>query len=208
MCKRTILLKAFTGLALLAPLVLSGCGASNPYDYGDPASSGFGYGLSGSSALNSSTGTTTVAYGASPYGTAPDGTVTPVPVASAVTPGTSASVLPSISPSPSPSGSQGLKAEVTHIRNGLIFGLGTCKATVQITNPDTVDETGTLTVTFTQEGKPTSHVQSQAVSLKAGATQTIVFSDKKWSIDGATAAITTDPIITPTSTASSSSTVN
>ena len=85
-----------------------------------------------------------------------------------------------------------LSASVVKIKNGSFLGMGKCVATVEVMNSSQQQLSGTLTVTFTNKGKPTKNVKTQQVTVGPGESQTFTFEDKKWSTDNATAEVTTD----------------
>jgi outer membrane lipoprotein SlyB len=157
-----MLKKTLVGSILLASLALAGCGAS-PTMVDDPYADDPGY---------SDPGYTDPGYTDPGYG-------------GGTTPGYT---------DPSVGGGYGaeLSASVIKVKNGKIMGLGKCVATVEVMNPSQQQMSGTLTVTFTNKGKPTANVQTKQITLAAGESQTFDFEDKKWSTDNATAEITTD----------------
>jgi hypothetical protein len=169
MLKKNILSKTLVGSVLLASLALAGCGAS-PTMVDDPYADDPGY---------SDPGYTDPGYTDPGYG-------------GGTTPGYT---------DPSVGGGYGaeLSASVIKIKNGSFLGMGKCVATVEVMNPSQQQLTGTLSVTFTNKGKPVkAGAQTQQVTLAAGESQTFTFEDKKWSTDNATAEITTDtPIAQP-----------
>lgn len=177
MMKRNLVSKALVGSMMLASLALAGCGGgSNPAGIDDPyaadTSSQYSdpsYGAGTGTATTGTTGgygTTTGGYGSTTGGYGTTGST----------------------------GAMGgeLSANVTKTKNGSFLGMGKFVATVEVNNPSQTQLTGTLTVTFTNKGKPTANVQTQSVTVAPGETQTLTFTDKKWSTDGATVEVTTD----------------
>ena len=173
MLNRKFIAKAVLGTLTLATLGLTGCGSSTPAGIDDPYLNDPGY---------TDPGYTDPGYGTTPapgytdpgYGTTPG---------TGVTPGLGYGAE--------------LSASVIKIKNGSFMGIGKCVATVEVMNPSQQQLTGTLTVTFTNGGKPTKNIQTKSVTIGPGESQTFTFEDKKWSTDNATAEITTD---TPVST--------
>lgn len=90
---------------------------------------------------------------------------------------------------------QELTASVEVVKKG--FLLGKTKVKVTVSNPATVPQTGTLTVTFTKKGSPTKHVKTESVSLSAGETKTMDFEGARIGTDGATAEVVTDAPMAP-----------
>jgi hypothetical protein len=169
MLNRKFIAKAFVGSLTLASLALAGCGASpaaveDPYLEDPSYTDPYAPGTDPNAGGQYGGGTTTPGYGTEPgYGT---------------TPGL---------------GMGGeLSASVIKVKNGSFMGIGKCKVTVEVMNPSQQQLSGTLTVTFTNGGKPTKNVISQQVTLAGGESSTSDFEDKKWSTDNATAEITTD----------------
>lgn len=84
----------------------------------------------------------------------------------------------------------GLVAAVTKAKNGIVFGMGKFKATVEVSNPTGVTKTGTLVVTFTNKGEAVEGSPiRQELTLEAGEKQTFDFEDKHWKTDGVEAEI-------------------
>lgn len=178
MLNRKFIAKTLLGSLTLASLALTGCGASgNPAGVDDPYANDPGYtdpSQTGGYTDPSQTGgygNTTGGYGNNTGGSGYSGTT-----GGGYNTGMGGE----------------LTASVTKVKNGVIFGIGTCKATVEVMNPTQQSLSGTLTVTFTNGGKPTSHVETKQVTVGPGESQTLDFSDKKWSTDNATAEITTN----------------
>lgn len=180
MTKRNLVSKALVGSMMLASLALAGCGGgSNPAGINDPyandtssqysdPSYGAGTGTTGGyGTTTGGYGSTTGSYGSTTGGYGSTGT-------------TGAAM-----------GGE-LIATVTKQKNGSFLGMGKFVATVEVNNPSQAQLSGTLTVTFTNKGKPTANVQTQSITVAPGETRTLTFEDKKWSTDGVTAEITTD----------------
>ncbi len=84
----------------------------------------------------------------------------------------------------------GLVAAVIKTKNGIVFGMGKFKTTVEVTNPTGATKSGTLVVTFTNKGEPVEGSPiKQELTLDAGETQTFDFEDKHWKTDGVEADI-------------------
>jgi hypothetical protein len=84
-----------------------------------------------------------------------------------------------------------LSAEVVAQKNGVLFGMGTFKCTVQVTNNSDADHTGLLKVTFMNKDKPSSTDPAlQLVTIPAHGSQSFDFEDKKWSTDNVTVEVT------------------
>lgn len=85
---------------------------------------------------------------------------------------------------------QPLAAFVTMKKNGAVMGLGSYKCSVVVINPDDVEHTGTLVVTF-KKGTADSATApiSQSVTLAAHASQSFDFSDPKWTTNNVEATI-------------------
>lgn len=78
----------------------------------------------------------------------------------------------------------GLTAAVTSKKNGVVFGMGKFKATVEIANPTAATKSGTVTVTFLNKGNPVEGgVVEEQVTLDAGEKTTLTFENKKWTTD-------------------------
>lgn len=169
MMKRNVVSKTLVGTLLLASLALAGCGSSTPAGVEDPyledPSMQDPYAGGGMTDPNYTGGTTTPGYN--------NGT----------TPG--AGTMPAL-------GGE-LSASVVKIKNGSFMGIGKCVATVEVMNPSQQTLSGTLSVTFTNKGKPVkSGPQTKEVTVGPGESQTFTFEDKKWSTDNATAEVTTN----------------
>lgn len=79
----------------------------------------------------------------------------------------------------------GLVAGVVKTKNGIVFGMGKFKATVEVANPTGATKTGTLVVTFTNRGEAVEGSPiKQELTLDAGEKQTFEFEDKHWKTDG------------------------
>lgn len=162
MLKRNVISKTLVGSLLLASLALAGCGSAAPGAIEDPYLEDPGYTDPGYGG-----GVTDPGYG----GTTPGyGGVT----------------------DPGMGYGNELTASVVKIKNGSFMGIGKCVATVEVMNPGQQQLSGTLTVTFTNGGKPTKNIKTQQVTVGPGESQTFTFEDKKWSTDNATAEVTTD----------------
>ena len=173
MLKKNIISKTLVGSVLLASLALAGCGSA-PTMVDDPYAEDPGYSDPG----YTDPGYTDPGYTDPGYG-------------GGTTPGYN---------DPSIGGGYGaeLSASVIKIKNGSFLGMGKCVATVEVMNPSQQQLSGTLSVTFTNKGKPVkAGPQTQQVTIGPGESQTFTFEDKKWSTDNATAEVTTD---TPVST--------
>jgi hypothetical protein len=169
MMKRNVISKTLVGSLLLASLALTGCGSAAPGAIEDPYLEDPGY-----TDPAYGGGTTTPGYTDPGYG------------------GNTGGVT-----DPGMGYGNELTASVIKIKNGSFMGAGKCVATVEVMNPGQQQLSGTLTVTFTNKGKPTKNVTSQQVTIGPGESQTFTFEDKKWSTDNATAEVTTDtPVAT------------
>lgn len=86
-----------------------------------------------------------------------------------------------------------LTASVIKKKNGTLFGMGKFTCTIEVSNPSSVQKSGTLTVTF-KNGKKTSKTApiTQSVSLSPNETKTFDFVDKKWTTDAVECEVTTD----------------
>jgi hypothetical protein len=83
-----------------------------------------------------------------------------------------------------------LTARVAAARNGLLLGLGTFRATIVVDNPTSERRSGILVVTFTRNGRPVEGEPfRQPVALDAGGTETFEVTDRRWTTDGARAAV-------------------
>lgn len=131
-------------------------------------------------------------YGAAPA--APGGAYGAPATGPAAMAGTSAYGAPTAAAATAPANLQDLTADITTKKGGL-FHKFSC--TVEVTNPNSVARTGTITVTFTHNGKPESGSppQTQQVSVPANGTMTYDFKDNKYHLlkEDATVSITTDP---------------
>lgn len=79
----------------------------------------------------------------------------------------------------------GLVADVVSTKNGIVFGMGKFKASVEVSNPTGGPKSGTLVVTFTNKGEAVEGSPiRQELTLDAGEKQTLEFEDKHWSTDG------------------------
>jgi hypothetical protein len=156
--------KAILGTLTLATLALTGCGSAAPGAIEDPYLEDPGYADPG----YTDPGTTAPGYTDPGY---------------ANNPGTTA---------PGFAAGGELSASVVKIKNGSFLGMGKCIATVEVMNSSQQQLSGTLTVTFTNKGKPTKNIKTQQVTVGPGESQTFTFEDKKWSTDNATAEVTTD----------------
>jgi hypothetical protein len=172
--KRNLISKTLVGSVLLASLALAGCGGSTPASVDDPSLSDPSLGNQYGAGTDPSAG-----YGSTPTTGSTYGNQTSFGGGSTF--GTGAAT-----------GGE-LSATVIKTKNGSFMGLGKFVATVEVNNPSQQSMSGTLTVTFTNKSKPTAHVETKKITVAPGETQTLTFEDKKWSTDGATAEITTDP---------------
>ena len=78
----------------------------------------------------------------------------------------------------------GLVADVVSKKNGIVFGMGKFKATVEVSNPTAATKSGTLVVTFTNKGEPVEGSPiRQELTLEAGESETFTFEDKHWATD-------------------------
>jgi hypothetical protein len=162
MFQRNTLVKALAGSLMLASLALTGCGSAAAPTVPDDT------------------------YGADAGYADPGTGMTP---ATGALPGTTGT-LPATGNLGMGATSAQLTANLTVLKKG--FLLGKTKVKVDVSNPSTQQLSGTLTVTFTKKGKPTSTVKTQAVSLAGGASQSFEFDGKMIGTDGATCDITTD----------------
>ena len=116
----------------------------------------------------------------------------PAPLPSDPTPQPSTPSLPSPNPTtPTNPGAQ-LQAVVASVKNGSLFGMGTLRVEVKITNPTQYSLSGEVTVSFTNGGKPSNEVASERVTLMPNETVTRYFENGKWTLDGATVTVKTD----------------
>ncbi|MDB5096282.1 MAG: hypothetical protein JWM80_703 [Cyanobacteria bacterium RYN_339] len=84
-----------------------------------------------------------------------------------------------------------LSAEVVAQKNGVLFGMGTFKATVQVTNNSDTVQTGMLKVTFMNKDKPSpTDPTLQVVTIPAHVSLSFDFEDKKWSTDNVVTEVT------------------
>ena len=131
-------------------------------------------------------------YGTDPTQTAPIGTDPSTSVGTNPYAGTTGTT-----PTTSSVPLQDLTATVTSKKNGTLFGIGTLKATIEVSNPNSVARTGTLTVTWLNGGKPgVTAAVTQQVSLGPNETQSLDFSDKSWRDDDVSVSITSDAATT------------
>ena len=87
-----------------------------------------------------------------------------------------------------------LTASVVKKKNGTLFGMGKFTCTVEVSNPSSVQRTGTLTVTFMNGSKSSKTAPiTESVSLGPNETRTFDFVDKKWSTDSVNVEIVSDP---------------
>ena len=83
-------------------------------------------------------------------------------------------------------------------KNGVLFGMGKFKCTVDVENPSSVPRYGTLTVTFQNGGKPAkSAPEIRHLTLVAGETRTYEFEDTRWTTDDVAIEVTTKPYVDP-----------
>jgi hypothetical protein len=130
---------------------------------------------SGANAMSVPAATQPVATGISPMAATAD--------AGASTPAAPAETLADIT------------ASVTHKKNGVLFGMGTFKCTVEVNNPSSVGRSGTLTVTFLNNGKPSkTPAEVRPLALKAGETRSYDFEDKRWTTDDVQVEVKTNPV--------------
>ena len=175
MFKREAVLKVLAAAVVAASL--TGCGGGSPAGveeewedtgagYTDPATGGYGTGTTGTGTGQYGTGTGTgTGYGTGTTGGYGGGMAM----------------------------GGDLTASVVKKKNGFLFGMGKFTCTVEVSNPSSVQKTGTLTVTF-KNGSKTSKTApiSQSVSLGPNETKTFDFTDKKWTTDAVDVEVTTD----------------
>lgn len=78
----------------------------------------------------------------------------------------------------------GLTAAVLLKKNGVVFGMGKFKTTIEIANPTGATKSGTVSVTFLNKGEAVKGgLVEQDVTLDAGEKVTLNFEDKHWSTD-------------------------
>lgn len=83
-----------------------------------------------------------------------------------------------------------LTAEVTAQKNGVLFGIGTFKCTVTVTNNSDAEQTGMLKVSFMNKDKPSAQDPTlQLVTIPAHGTRDFDFSDSHWSTDNVVAEV-------------------
>lgn len=126
-------------------------------------------------------------------GPADDPNATPPP-ATQPTPGASASPAPTVAPTPTPvpTPPPQLQASQKQFKKQLLGWFEKPWVEVMVTNPGNVQISGTVKVSFTDDGKPTGDDQSKQVTLGAAETQTLKFSAKKGNPDAATIEVETD----------------
>lgn len=181
MFKREAMLKVLTAAVIAASL--TGCGGGSPAgveedwddtgSYGtDPAGGyGAGTGAAGTGQYGGTTGGATGGYGGATggYGGATGGYGGGMATGGDLT------------------------ASVLKKKNGVFLGMGKFKCTVEVSNPSSVQKTGTLTVTFKNGSKASKTAPiTESVSLGPNETKTFDYEDKKWSTDNVDVEITTD----------------
>lgn len=92
-----------------------------------------------------------------------------------------------------------LQAVIEEVKNGSFFGMGTLMVKVKVSNPTPYALSGEVTVSFTNGGKPTTHVASDRVSLSPNEYVYKYFENGKWVLDGATVTVKTDAPLANTS---------
>jgi hypothetical protein len=85
-----------------------------------------------------------------------------------------------------------LVARVVKVRNGLLFGLGTCRVTVEVSNSAMQPASGNLKVTFLRGNTPAGTPIIKSISLGGGGSSLYEFEDKKWLTNTARAEIEAD----------------
>ncbi len=124
-----------------------------------------------------------------------DPNATPPPATNPTpTPGATPSATPSAEPSVPvvPTPAPQLQASQKEFKKQLLGWFGKPWVEVMVTNPSNVSLTGTVKVSFTDEGDPTGDDQSKQVTLGAAETQTLKFTATKSNPDAATITVETE----------------
>ena len=109
---------------------------------------------------------------ADPTGIAPSAVL---PLAAATAPAPAAAPAPTL---------ENITATLGTKKNGVLFGMGKFKCTVDVSNPSSVGRSGTLTVTFLNNGKPSKTApEVRPLALQPNETRHYEFEDKRWSTD-------------------------
>lgn len=88
-----------------------------------------------------------------------------------------------------------ITATVTAKKNGVLFGMGKFKCTVEVNNPSSMGRSGTLTVTFLNKGAPSkTEPEVRPLALKAGETKSYDFEDARWTTDDVQVEVKTNPL--------------
>jgi hypothetical protein len=83
-----------------------------------------------------------------------------------------------------------ITAEIVDQKNGVLFGMGAYKCTVQVTNNSATPKSGLLKLTFMNGTKFSKTAPAvQLVTLAPNETQTLPFVDKLWSTDSAVVSV-------------------
>jgi hypothetical protein len=155
-------------MVTLAVLAVSGCGKSAATQVHASIAA-----ENGANAMAAPVQTAPVATGVMPMAAADTGASTPAPV------GTVADIT----------------ATVTAKKNGVLFGLGKFKCTVEVNNPSSMGRSGTLTVTFLNKGNPSKTApEVRPLALKAGETKSYDFEDARWTTDDVQVEVKTNPL--------------
>lgn len=213
---------AYSMIVAFAAVLLSGCGAANPYGYdaygygADPYGSAYGadysassYGSDyGSSSYGSDYGSS---YGSDPYGgTGGYGTGTTGAAGTyggnygengasygddaVLQGGKPGAERPTATP-PVAAEAPALSAWVVDVKEpGLLGKLGGGKivAKVEIENPTDRTLSGKLRVRFLDNGDPTGVIQTRKVTLRPKEKQVLTFTAEAWRLDDAEATVETD----------------
>lgn len=128
-------------------------------------------------------------------GPADDPNVTPPPATQPPSsPGATPSAAPSVAPTPTPvpTPPPQLQASQKEFKKQLLGWFAKPWVEVMVTNPSHVQLSGTVKVSFTDDGEPTGDDQSKRVTLGAAETQTLKFTATKGNPDAATIEVETD----------------
>ncbi|MDB5099264.1 MAG: hypothetical protein JWM80_3685 [Cyanobacteria bacterium RYN_339] len=90
---------------------------------------------------------------------------------------------------------QDITATVASKKNGTLFGMGKFKCSVDVSNPSSVGRSGTLTVTFLNNGNPSkTPAEVRPLALKAGESRSYDFEDARWTTDDVEIEVKTNPV--------------
>lgn len=90
---------------------------------------------------------------------------------------------PTPAPSVAPVVNAKLAASLTSFKKSL--GMGKATAVVDVSNPSQISLTGTVTVSFINNGAPVGTPETRQVTLSAGARQSFTFTNSTWFLDDA-----------------------